>query len=279
MEPVTLGLLGIVGLGVAGSVALSARSKKRRTEQQLADAMADARRWTERLGGQVLNLSANGNPAAAQALADAGERYNAAGSQLEQARTPTQATLARQTALEGLYYVRAARSALGLDPGPDLPHTAGQDAAGAVSENREVSVGDHRYAAGPQPTDRTTHYYPGGVVAGRPVPRGWYSEPFWKTALVGGAWGVGSALLFTSLFGGMSGIGWGGGFDQGYGEGYSDGLDAQDHDNFAGDADSGDYADSGGYDGGYNDGGDFGGSDFGDFGGGDFGGGDFGGDF
>src|SRR6476659_2915755 len=54
--------------------------------RELDDAKADARRWVERLGGQVLNLVGT-NDAAKQALADAGERYNAAGSQMEQART------------------------------------------------------------------------------------------------------------------------------------------------------------------------------------------------
>ena len=113
--------------------------------------------------------------------------------------------------------------------------------------------------ASPSPTGRNTHYYPGGMVSGRPVPRGWYSEPWWRSALIGGAWGVGSALLFTSLFSGMSGVA--------YADGYADGMAAD-----------GDF----GGDGGGDFGGDPGGNDFagdpgGDFGGGDFGGGDFGG--
>ena len=37
------------------------------------------------------------------------------------------------------------------------------------------------------------------------MPQGWYSEPWWRSALIGGAWGVGSALLFTSMFSGMAG--------------------------------------------------------------------------
>jgi hypothetical protein len=251
MDPLTLGVLGVVLVGGAGLAALGLRARKARAERELADALADARRWYERLGGQVLNLASGGDPAAQQALADAAERYNAAGGQLEQARTPAQASLARQTALEGLHYVGAARSALGLDPGPAVPPMPGQQAAGQVTETREVDVDGHHYAAAPRPSDRTTHYYPGGVVAGRRVPRGWYSEPFWRPALIGGAWGLGSALLFSSLFAGMPGLGWGG-----------------------------DYGDGGEGDGGDGDGGDdFGGGD--DLGGGDFGGdfGGFGGDF
>src|SRR6185436_11644187 len=156
----------------------------------------------------------------------------------------------------------AARTAMGIDPGPDLPPLPGQQRAGEVTEDREVEVEGHAYAASPGPSGRNRHYYPGGTVAGRPVPRGWYSEPWWRSALIGGAWGVGSALLFTSMFSGMSG------------DGYADGLAADGYDQGALD-----QGDQGGYDQGGDWGGDQGGGDFGagDFGGGDFGGGDFGG--
>jgi hypothetical protein len=243
-------LLVIVAI-VAGGVWLVRQQKASKT-RELEDAKSEARRWVERLGGQVLNLVGT-NDAAKQALADAAERYTAAGSQLDQMRSGAQARQAIETAYEGLYYVRAARTAMDLDPGPELPPLPGQQRAGAVSEAREVEVGGHQYGASPNPTGRNTHYYPGGMVAGRPVPRGWYSEPWWKPALVAGAWGVGSALLFTSLFSGMSGVA--------YAEGYQDGV----------------AADGGG------DGGDGGGDAGGDLGGdagGDIGGfGDFGGDF
>ncbi|WP_374204000.1 hypothetical protein [Pseudonocardia sp. ICBG601] len=99
--------------------------------------------------------------------------------------------------------------------------------------------------ASPRPTDRNSHYYPGGTVAGRPVPRGWYSEPWWKPALVAGAWGVGSALLFTSLFSGMAGAD-----PAAYADGFADGA-ALDDPGFDGGADGGfDGADQGGFDGG-----------------------------
>mgnify|MGYP006332205061 CR=1 FL=1 len=41
-------------------------------------------------------------------------------------------------------------------------------------------------------------------MAGRPGPQGWYSEPWWKPALVAGAWGVGSYLVASMLFSGMA---------------------------------------------------------------------------
>lgn len=238
--------------------------RKKREAQQLADAREDALRWYERLGGQVMNLSGD-QPAVKQALVDAGERYNAAGSQLERATSLKQYELARESALEGLAYVRAARVALGIDPGPDLPPLAGAR-AGQITKDREIDVQGHSYRASPNPGNATPYYYPGGNVAGRGVPGGWYSEPWWKTALVAGAWGIGSVLVFDALFSpawGDSGYdsGFNAGFDQGYDQG-SDQVDSQDFDGDGG----GDF-----------DGGD-GGGDWGDAGFGDAGG-DFGGDF
>jgi hypothetical protein len=235
------------------------------SSRQLEDSKAEARRWVERLGGQVYSLDPRDDPAAKQALSDASERFTAAGAQVEQANTTQQYRLAQQTAYEGLYYVRAAREALGLDPGPDLPAIPGQQQAGAVSEDRRVTVEGQEYEASPRPGAGTQHYYPGGMVAGRPVPRGWYSEPWWKPALVAGAWGVGTYLIASSLFSGMAlgGMGYGAGYDAGFDAGQGAEGDA------GGDAGGGDYG-----------GGDYGGGDYGgggDFGGGDFGGGDFGG--
>jgi len=257
----------IVVLAIAGGIVWLVRQHRVDTARELDDARADARRWVERLGGQVLSLTGT-DDASRQAIADASERYTAAGSQMEQARSIAQTRQVTETAYEGLYYVRAARTAMGMDPGPELPPLPGQQQAGAVTEARDVEVEGHAYSASPAPTERTSHYYPGGVVAGRRVPQGWYSEPWWRTALVGGAWGLGSALLFSSMFSGMSGVGYADGFADG--AAIDGGTDGQGR---------GDGSDASGADGGGIDGGDFGGGDFGggDFGGGDFGGGDFGG--
>lgn len=219
-----------------------------RRERELGDAEAEARRWYERLGGQVLNLGGD-EPAVKQALADAGERYNAAGSQLEQARTAYQFRLARETALEGLMYARAARIALGLDPGPELPQLAAARGAGQLTEERQVEVEGQTFKAGPEPGDDKPYYYPGGRVEGRPVPAGWYSQPLWKPALAGAAGAIGGMLIFSALFPPVYGY------------------------------DPGAAGDPGAGDSGAGDGGDAGGDAGGDYGGGDFGGGDFGGDF
>jgi hypothetical protein len=253
-----LTLLVVVAI-IAGVVWL-VRQQQATKARELDDAKTEARRWVERLGGQVLNLVGT-NDAAKQALADAAERYTAAGSQMDQARSAAQARGVTETAYEGLYYVRAARSAMGLDPGPELPPLPGQQQAGAVSEAREVEVEGHRYGASPDPTGRNTHFYPGGMVAGRPVPRGWYSEPWWRPALVAGAWGLGSALLFTSLFSGMAGVAYADGFADGAAA--DGGFDGAGADDAQGDVGA-DMGDPGGFDGGGFDGGGFDGG-FGDF--------------
>ncbi len=265
----------ILVLLIGGGAAYYVQHRKAAQQRDLEDSQADARRWVERLGGQVLSLVGT-DEASKQALADAAERYTAAGSQMDAARTAAQSRLVTQTALEGLYYVRAARTAMGMDPGPDLPPVAGQAGAGSVTEDRDVEVEGHGYAASPRPSDHTPHYDPGGRVAGRPVPQGWYSEPWWKPALIGGAWGLGSALLFSSLFSGMGGIASADAWQQGHDAGQEDAASGDDGGDAGGDG-GGDFGGGSDYAGDTNYAGDFGGSDFGggDFGGGDFGGGGF----
>ena len=77
---------------LGGAFVFWRRGSRSRRSNELADARAEAQRWYERLGGQLMNLHGDA-PAVRQALADAGERYNAAGSQLEQATTPRQFVL------------------------------------------------------------------------------------------------------------------------------------------------------------------------------------------
>ncbi|HEX3650891.1 MAG TPA: hypothetical protein VHV49_20900 [Pseudonocardiaceae bacterium] len=262
-------IIVLVVLAVVLGTYLS-RNRANARAQELADAKAEARRWVERLGGQVMNLVGT-DAAAKQAVADAAERYTAAGSQLEQATTVRQAQLTTRTALEGLYYVRAARLAMDIDPGPDLPESPDQRGAGAVDEQRSVNVEGHDYEASPNPSDQTPHYYPGGRVAGRPVPRGWYSEPWWRPALTAGVWGVGSFLLFDAMFSGMAGIPSAQAWEQGYDAGQADAGDGGDYGDGGGDGGDGGDAGSGGDWGGGD--GDWGGGDVG----GDWGGGDMGG--
>ncbi|MCV7286929.1 DUF1542 domain-containing protein [Mycolicibacterium wolinskyi] len=260
MNGFVLVLIILVIAAIAFAVYSSSKANGRSAET-LADAKADARRLIERLGGQVLNLTGS-DDASKQALADASERYTAASSQIDQATTVKQAELAKESAIEGLYYVRAARTAMGMDPGPELESLAGQRTAGAVTEDRRINFEGREIEASPTPSQRTPNYYPGGRVAGRPVPAGWYSEPWWKPALIAGAWGLGSVLLFDALFSGMHGVDYGAqGFESGYGDGYSDGFAAGQDSGMDGGDSAGDWGgmDTGGWDGGGDFGGDFGG--------------------
>lgn len=170
-----------------------------------------------------------------------------------------QAELARESALEGLHYVNAAREIMGLPAGPELPPLEGQRQAGKVTENRTIEFEGQQITASPQATPDTPNYYPGGMVAGRPVPAGWYSEPWWAGALRTGLWTAGSAFLFSSLFNGMSGVGYSANaFESGFDKGYAEGLAA----NGGGDA-GGDSGDDGGFfDGFFGGDGDGGGFDF-----------------
>jgi len=263
-------LIVLVVIAVGGGI-YYARTQAAARQRKLDDAKADARRLVERLGGQVLNISGT-DIASQQAMADASERYNAAGSQMEQAQTVEQARLVKDTAIEGLYYVRAARIAMGLDPGPQLPEEAERERAGKVTEHRSVDVEGQHYEASPDAGQNTPYYYPGGRVAGRPVPQGWYSEPWWKPALVAGAWGLGSMFLFSAMFSGMGGIASASSWESGYDAGQQDAMESGDMGGDGGDGGGFDGGDGGGFDGGGFDGGGF---DGGGFDGGGFDGGGF----
>ena len=191
MALISLILLAMV---VAGVLAWTRRGTQ---APRSDDLRAEADRWVARLGGAITNLDGAGDTAATQALADAAERHGAALAQLAAARTPNQFNLVSQTAIEGLHYIRAARTALGMDPGPALPAPG----TGLITQPVGTTVGDQEYLASPRPGDATPYYYPGGMVGGRAVPAGWYSQPWWKTALVAGAAGAGGMLLMDALLG------------------------------------------------------------------------------
>ena len=73
------------------------------------------------------------------------------------------------------------------------------------------------------------------MVGGRPVPAGWYSEPWWKPMLLGGVGAFGGMMVASALFSGFgaaavggdafAGDMGGGGFDPGMDPGMDPGID------------------------------------------------------
>lgn len=218
-------LLLLLVMGAAGGgVLLLVRSARQRRARLLQGLRSEIDGLYARLAADITDLEPGEDMAAKQALADASERYSACGEVLAEADTPSELAVARRTALEGLTAARVARTALGLDPGPDLPAVVpGTGPQLAVPER--VAVGGQVFEGSPAYEPGRKHYFGGGTVDGRQVPGGWYGVPFWEPFLLG-----------SILTGGFGGFG-------GFGHGDSDGD---------GDGDGGDGADGGG-------GGDFGG--------------------
>lgn len=244
-----LGVLAVGGLALA---------RRRRQQRELGNLRADVQSVLDRLGADVTTLNPGDNAVAAQAINDASERYTAAASQMASADTKEKFAIIRRTALEGLAMTRAARKALGLDPGPEIApeEPAGQQLTAA----QRVQVGDQELEGYPDYRPGAPYYYRGGMLGGSYVPGGWYPQPFWSGALLGGALGLG----LGGAFGGLGG-GYGSGYDHGFEQGREEAMENERYDGGGGDW----GGDSGG--------GDWGGGDSGggDWGGGDVGGGDW----
>lgn len=248
---------GIGGLAVLGGGAY-AYSKRRKRNNELSAAKANVMPYHDRLANEVNTLDPGKNAEARQALADASERYNSAGSQMATAATVAQWSAVRRTTLEGLQAAQSARKYLGLPPGPDVPPVE-EPRGEQLSQAQQVTVQGQQYNGYPSYTPGAPYYYGGGGgYAG-----GWYNYPFWETMLIG------------SMIGG-GGLGWGGGgYGAGYNSGYEAGEDRASNDPGNGNADNNSDGGWGGFGGGGDSGGGWGGFGGGDFGGG--GGGDFGG--
>jgi hypothetical protein len=244
-----LGGIAVVGAaGIGGLVWYRRRRKKRELDLARSKVMP----YYDRLANEVNTIDPKGNNVAEQAMADASERYNTAGTQIDTADSVENFGQARRTTLEGLYAARAARKALGLDEGPPLPPVV-EGGGQQLSEAQGVTVQGQTFQGHPSYTPGSPYYYGGGYG----VPGGWYATPFWETLLVA-----------SVLSGGLGGFG-GGGYGYGYESGFEAGRDSAD--------DSGGDSGGGGGGGDWGSSGDSGGGDWGG-GGGDWGGGgDFGG--
>jgi hypothetical protein len=255
-------ILGVLGVAGAGGIGALIWRRKRKDKQALADARASIQPYYDQLAADVGSLQPGDNEVARQALSDASQRFNSGGAQMASATSLAQLGGARRSILEGLQAARTARSALGLDPGPELPPLA-ESTAPQLSEHQQLNVGGQTVQGYPAYTPGAPYYFAGGGgYAG-----GWYSMPFWQTLLIAEAlspgWGWG--------FGG--GWGYGGGYGSGYSSGYDEGReDAQQGGDSGG---NGDWGSGGGGDW-SSSGGDWGGGGGGDWGGGgDSGGGDW----
>ncbi|HEY2041431.1 MAG TPA: hypothetical protein VGH11_02055 [Jatrophihabitans sp.] len=252
---ILLGVFGVIGAAAIGGLTWR---RRRRDRLALADARAMIQPYYDRLAAEVGSLNPGTNATAKQALADASERFNSGGSQLATARTVAQLGGARRSILEGLQAIRTARTALGLDPGPEVPPIA-ESVAPQLTDAQHLNVGGQTVLGYPSYQPGAPYYFAGGGgYAG-----GWYSAPFWQTLLIAEALSPGWGWGFGGGYGG-----YGAGFDGGYEAGYDAGQDAN----------AGGGGDWGGGGGGGNWGGGGGGGDWGGGGGGgDWGGGGGGG--
>jgi uncharacterized membrane protein YgcG len=225
-----LGVLVLLGGGAAVAAVVSSRRRKARLNEGLR---AEVEQLYERLGADVLQLDAGDDKVAKQALADAAERYSACGGQLASADSPAEFAAARRTAIEGLTAARTARTALGLDPGPEPPAVPGDGPQ--LGAPGQVTVGGQTYEGSPQYAPGRPYYYGGGYVGGQQVLGGWYSGNFWEPFLLGS--------ILTGGFGG--GLG-GGGFERGYDQGYEAGRDAGGGGDWGGSSGGGDWGGSSG---------------------------------
>ncbi|MGV9413068.1 hypothetical protein ACWDOP_24440 [Nocardia sp. NPDC003693] len=88
--------------------------------ERLARAKSEVRGYLDRTGSELLLIDPD-NDAALAAVTEAVDHMNTARSQLASATNLGQVRLARESARAGLYFIRKAREAMGLDPGPPIP--------------------------------------------------------------------------------------------------------------------------------------------------------------
>ena len=199
-------VLVVVAIGLA--VYASSKASGKRNAASLDDAKADARRVIERLGGQVLNLTGS-DDASKQAH---GRRVRAVHRRVAPRSTrpppPSRRCWPRKARIEGLYYVRAARIAMGMDPGPELESLAGQRSAGTVTEDRRVDFEGREIEASPDAVGAHPELLPRRPGRRPPGPRRLVLRAVVEAGAGGRAWGLGSVLLFDAMFSGCTVVGY-----------------------------------------------------------------------
>ena len=98
----------------------SRKHAEQERQLEILDAQAEARRWLERLGSEVLTTDGI-DTNSKNLIATATERYTTAQTTLDAAQTRRQAEIARDIAVEGLHLMRDARIMMGQPAGPHIP--------------------------------------------------------------------------------------------------------------------------------------------------------------
>lgn len=118
-----VGVFVLVAVAFFYSFRTQARDRRDAREgrvNELEDARARAERWISRLGNELL-VSSPTDDRSKELMGMAAQRHSAAMTRVGDARTPDQAKLAGDVAIEGLHYMRDARRHLGDPEGPPLP--------------------------------------------------------------------------------------------------------------------------------------------------------------
>ena len=169
-------LLVLISAGLVFLAIFYLGNQRRGRGHALQGRKAAAMSLYNRLGSDVATIDPSDDPFARQALADAAERYNSAGSLFAEADTEGEIAAARRTAIEGLMATRTARERLGLPLGPELPPLDYAYGQPQLTAPKEISIGDMLVKGFPEYRPGARYRYGGGGG----IPGGWYPTPFWE---------------------------------------------------------------------------------------------------
>ena len=163
----------LIALVLGGLVAIAVMAQRRsntavemQQHNQLDDAIADARRWIESGFQPPLSRQRPTPPNWRAPRKHTATRRHLDGQNCEAGQCSPPVAIR--------IWIAAAPPMMALQARTeDL-----QGQAGTVTETRTIEHEGHTITASPHATAQTPNYYPGGRVAGRPVPAGWYSEPW-----------------------------------------------------------------------------------------------------
>ena len=195
---IVLAVIVVLLLALLGLFLLRRSIAANRRRQAEFDAAKDeVNGLYNRLANDVATINVGEDRTAQQAMADASERYNTAGTGLTLATSSGQLAAARRTIIEGVEAARTARRSLGLDPGPD-PAPAPETGQQTIRPGDTINVGGQSYQGYPSYQPGNGYYFGGGNYNGGYVPGGWYATPFWSSFLLPRRSSAGSAAGATA---------------------------------------------------------------------------------